>query len=497
MSPLKWITEHPPNQGRARQLFLLTDGEISNVTEVLDLCRLMATSTRIFSFGLGKSPSRSLVKGLARATNGRFAFIPPNSSVDIYVGEQLQKALQPCLTNIQVKWNLGVNVQNAPKQIPPVYLNDRLIVYALTNDKNIPFDHNSSVELQIGSDNRSIGVARVNQIPNVPDNETIARLAAKALILELQHAKLPSTIKPSTGSTQARFQDMATSNEVKMEVVPDKQTTQQRIIELSLKYNILSPHTAFVGIEKRTNASNAGIVLREVPIEISADDQHLMGSFARSSFGGAMRRRKVMNFTPLKPSLSRPMASSARMPQLYDSSYTTLVGTEEYIHPNAYCADALIDSLLTEQCITLSASIPQSSVDHFSSDDAELESRLSSLRSYGEKQPQSEPVWPSTNQDIVRYLINKQKFDGLWNGDDNIINNLTGKSLCVFRSTTANINEEILASVIVIIMLETKFAGFSSLWHGVVQKARKQIDDLLKKDSKTIDALIEDIRKQL
>ncbi|CAF5164971.1 unnamed protein product, partial [Rotaria sp. Silwood1] len=54
----------------------------------------MATSTRIFSFGLGHSPSRSLVKGLARATNGCFVFIPPNTSVDIHVGEQLQKALQ-------------------------------------------------------------------------------------------------------------------------------------------------------------------------------------------------------------------------------------------------------------------------------------------------------------------------------------------------------------------------------------------------------------------
>ena len=52
-----------------------------------------------------------LVKGLARSTNGRFVFVPPNSSVDVYVGEQLQKALQPCITNVHVKWNLGVNVQ--------------------------------------------------------------------------------------------------------------------------------------------------------------------------------------------------------------------------------------------------------------------------------------------------------------------------------------------------------------------------------------------------
>jgi hypothetical protein len=63
----------------------------------------MASSTRIFSFALGRSPSRSLVKGLARATNGHFVFIPPETSVDVYVGEQLEKALPLSITNLQVK----------------------------------------------------------------------------------------------------------------------------------------------------------------------------------------------------------------------------------------------------------------------------------------------------------------------------------------------------------------------------------------------------------
>jgi hypothetical protein len=88
-----------------------------------------------------------LSKGLARSTNGRFVFIPPKSNIDVYVGEQLQKTLQPSITNVHVQWKLGVNVQSSPTQSPPVYVNDCLIVYALTNDKTIPFDHNSSVEV--------------------------------------------------------------------------------------------------------------------------------------------------------------------------------------------------------------------------------------------------------------------------------------------------------------------------------------------------------------
>ncbi|CAF3342044.1 unnamed protein product [Rotaria sp. Silwood2] len=134
LEPLHWLQRHPPEQDRARQFFLLTDGEISNGLEVLHLCRSISTSTRIFSFGLGDLPSRSLVNGLARTTNGHFIFIPPKSSVDVYVGEQLKKALQSCIANIQVKWNLGTSVLNAPMKTLPVYANHRLIVYALTDE---------------------------------------------------------------------------------------------------------------------------------------------------------------------------------------------------------------------------------------------------------------------------------------------------------------------------------------------------------------------------
>jgi hypothetical protein len=75
LKPLEWIKYHSSNQSRARHILLFTDGGISNITEFLDLCPSMALSTRIGSFGLKKSPTGSLVKGLSRSTNGRFVFI--------------------------------------------------------------------------------------------------------------------------------------------------------------------------------------------------------------------------------------------------------------------------------------------------------------------------------------------------------------------------------------------------------------------------------------
>ncbi len=390
MQPLEWIGQHLPGQSRARQIFLLTDGEISNVTEVLDLCRSMVTSTRIFSFGLGHSPSRSLVKGLARATNGRFVFIPPNASVDVYVGEQLQKALQPCITNVQVKWNLGVPVQSAPTHSQPVYVNDRLIAYALVDDTTTPFDHNSYVELQTEFDHRSLGVAKIDHIPSVSNNGTIARLAAKTLLLELQHAKLPSsnTKIMKTGSTQSRFrefQETTTTNEEKMET-SSEETIKQRMIALSLKYNILSPHTAFVSIEKRSNGNNADMVLREVPIQISAGSG-LGGGGRGLGAGGAARNRKVMASNFGGCVVTRSMATSSLSPYANQLSESQ---RESRRRPHKSAVRK-----------TKNTSLDYSSSDH---EDHIL--------------PNS---WPSNDQDIVRHLINEQKFDGLWDLDSQAV----------------------------------------------------------------------------
>ncbi|CAF3456569.1 unnamed protein product [Rotaria sp. Silwood1] len=476
LGPLQWLEQHPPGQGRARQIFLLTDGEISNVNEVLDLCRSMATSTRIFSFGLGHSPSRSLVKGLARATNGRFVFIPPNSSVDVHVGEQLQKALQSCITNIEVKWNLGTDVMSAPTNMPPVYVNDRLIVYALASDPMFVFDHNSSIELL--NDKSQLGRANIDTIPNVSANGTIARLAAKALILELQHSKLPSSVKQNiSGSLQSRFQKdypsptPATTSE-------EKEIIKKRIIDLSLKYQILSPHTAFVGVEKRVNASNNDMVLREVPIQISADDEHLQVPHFMN-FSAGMMPRTAMAYRSMAP----PMSMDSM--QLFDQTMDMCFYDSSAMLQSESCLYDMENEDMSPTAMTESNDLMSFT------DNANYDTIYSHQQSLiGQEKDEA---WPTGDQNIVRYLINKQKFDGLWDLDAKSVEQLTGKPLTSFPSFN---NQQVLISAIVVVALETRFATMSTMWHGVVQKARKRLLDLLGKDAKQLQSLLENIRQQ-
>ena len=106
---------------------------------------------------------------------------------------------------------------------------------------------------------------------------------------------------------------------------------------------------------------------------------------------------------------------------------------------------------------------------------------------------QQEETWPLNDEDIIRHLITKQNFDGLWQADSEIIVKLTGKPLASFELTHSHVDSKVLASVIIVLILETRYAAFSSLWHGIVQKARKKISAVLGTDSKTFDQLQGDI----
>ncbi|CAF5003228.1 unnamed protein product, partial [Rotaria sp. Silwood1] len=107
---------------------------------------------------------------------------------------------------------------------------------------------------------------------------------------------------------------------------------------------------------------------------------------------------------------------------------------------------------------------------------------------------EKDETWPTDNQNIIRYLISKQKFDGSWDLDAKDVEHLTGKPL---RSFPTSNSKQILTSAIVIVTLETRFATMSTLWYGVVQKARKRLFNLLGKDVKKLESLLENIRQQL
>ena len=85
-------------------MFVITDGEVSNSSECINLVQRSARNNRVFTLGIGSSADRHLVKGLARAGQGTSMFTTEGEQITPKIMTQLKNALQPCITDVEVKW---------------------------------------------------------------------------------------------------------------------------------------------------------------------------------------------------------------------------------------------------------------------------------------------------------------------------------------------------------------------------------------------------------
>lgn len=111
LRPLNGIFNKPvAGGGRARQVFVLTDGQVSNTAQVIEACRRNAHNSRVFTVGIGDEVSRDLVEGMARAATGTAQFIVGSElqgnsgSLESKLLNQLKLATQPSLTKIHIDW---------------------------------------------------------------------------------------------------------------------------------------------------------------------------------------------------------------------------------------------------------------------------------------------------------------------------------------------------------------------------------------------------------
>ena len=127
LAPLEAILRVPPRPGTIRQIILLTDGQISNEAEVLALARRHRDHCRIFTFGIGAAASASLVNGLARATGGAAEFITAGERIEGKVLRTFGRLSSPQVSDVELDFG-DADVQTLAS-IPPVFDGDSLAIY--------------------------------------------------------------------------------------------------------------------------------------------------------------------------------------------------------------------------------------------------------------------------------------------------------------------------------------------------------------------------------
>ncbi|CAL8104245.1 unnamed protein product [Orchesella dallaii] len=284
LKPLKDIFEKPEIKGYLRQVFVLTDGQVSNTDGVLGLTQANAHKARVFALGIGKGASHHLVEGLAKAGGGTAAFVAYNESINNKVLNQLKNALQPSLTDIELKWEgvemglptenrrivvnkektlmgynkpiepvpeSGVGYKQSPKKIPPIHGGSQLLVFGLFHAE-CP----SGVVITALSPDGPLTIRLEHSDENdVGTNGMLHRLAAIKLVRELE--------LEIAGLSYQEVDQVSRSEESK----------KQEVIEIACKNGVTSKYTSFVAIdvedETKQLLENWGMETRYVPSQLA------------------------------------------------------------------------------------------------------------------------------------------------------------------------------------------------------------------------------------
>jgi Ca-activated chloride channel family protein len=263
LRPLTAILEKKPDPERPRQLFVLTDGQVTNTEAVIAQVRAHSDTTRVFTFGIGAGASQHLVRGMARAGGGSAEFIAPGERLEAKVLRQLQKALAPAVSDVKLDWE-GLRVTQAPHHAPPCFAGGRLIAYGFV-EGSLPADVTLRAHSPAGP---VLHTLRLDPA-KAESGRHLATLAARTLIRDLEEGASP--LHDRRGSLQERRG-------------PGEDRVKQEIVRLGVTYGLASKHTSFVAVERRETPTTGQAQLRRIPVALTA----AWGALENTAITGAM-----------------------------------------------------------------------------------------------------------------------------------------------------------------------------------------------------------------
>ncbi|KAF6736134.1 von Willebrand factor A domain-containing protein 5A [Oryzias melastigma] len=231
LEPLQHIYGQHCIPGQPRQLFVFTDGEVSNTKNILDLVKENSGSHRCFSFGIGPGASSALVNGMAKEGGGHAQFITDNDRMQPKVMQSLRFALQPPVGDISVTWDLpiGVTVNVLSPPIQSVFQGQRSVIFAqLTGQSLQTVEGSLTVKYSVAGHPCQSQLSfslKPADMDSCTDSPTLHRLAALTQIRWLE--------------MEERGCDGEQSDSVK-----------QKLVEVSVQSGVSSAFTAFIAVDQ-------------------------------------------------------------------------------------------------------------------------------------------------------------------------------------------------------------------------------------------------------
>ncbi len=118
----------PVPENAIRLVVFLTDGYIGNDVEIVRLIQQERGEARFFSFGIGSSVNRYLIREMARVGRGAARIVLPSEDANLAADELADRLAAPVLTDVEIDWSETPVFDAFPHELPDLFLGQSLRV---------------------------------------------------------------------------------------------------------------------------------------------------------------------------------------------------------------------------------------------------------------------------------------------------------------------------------------------------------------------------------
>lgn len=243
----------PSDAERARSFIVVTDGFVTVEREAFALVRNNLDKANLFAFGIGSSVNRQLIEGLARAGQGEPFVVLDADSADEQAERFRQMIDAPLLANPQVSFS-GVEVYDVePPQLPDLFAQRPLVVFGKWRGE-------AAGSMRVTG--RSASGPYQVEVPIIPaeaqeENRALAYLWARHKVATLTDE----------------------------ETLGGDYSYSQAILDLGLKYSLLTAYTSFIAIDEQVrnpDPAQSAEVKQPLPLPQGVGNQSI-GTFVPST----------------------------------------------------------------------------------------------------------------------------------------------------------------------------------------------------------------------
>ncbi len=232
------------NDGIVRQVVFMTDGQVTNESELFSFIRENLGRSRLFTVGIGSAPNSHFMRNAARFGRGTFTYVANSDEAQEKMTALFEKLESPVLTGIDVRFD-DPAAEMWPQRVPDLYAGEPVVV-------TVKFS-NPAGRVIVSSD----GWHETHVIPSAAEREESGRAGI---------AKLWARSKIETlGDT------------------PNDET-RQRIVELALQHHLVTQYTSLVAVD--TTPSTVPLhscETRPVPVNLPAGWGGIEGSLPQTA----------------------------------------------------------------------------------------------------------------------------------------------------------------------------------------------------------------------